>query len=199
MKARGSNASVVFVGDFLRASGKMPEAKLEFSAFAGKIKADHPPFQIQGTCGTHIFSAACGLSAATNTFTCQFLSRGTPRNSLVVEVTAHGSGSIPAVAEDFLAGGKLTVNADDRAYVATITGNTELDVDDRMVVTIDRWLSAAGLEGGDVLTLTMGCPGTYAACGARANTVNFRGFPFMPVANPANIARPRTESPSGKK
>lgn len=80
---------------------------------------------------------------------------------------------------------------------------------------VQRWTIRSGAIVGTVLRLQLdgaihpaatagqswdlytGCPGTWAACQERGNTVNFRGFPHVPTRNPSIV--PVTTTTGGKK
>lgn len=192
-----ANSRTLFTGAFAGAEAQGPKATVRFSAFGAKLRSEHPALRLASTCNVRVFSGPCGLDIADNIFTAEFRS-SSGLNRWNVLITAHGSGSIPSVPADFLAGGAIRWESGGRTMLATITANTEKNGADRLTITLDRDPGEA-LTVGDELTFWMGCPGTLAACVARENEANFRGFPFLPVANPANAARPKTNSASGKK
>jgi uncharacterized phage protein (TIGR02218 family) len=62
--------------------------------------------------------------------------------------------------------------------------------------TLELWQAMSEpIAPGDAFTVTAGCDKQFATCGAKfANTINFRGFPYMP-GNDAVLATPSATQP----
>jgi uncharacterized phage protein (TIGR02218 family) len=159
-------ASVNFVGQIRDVSFKGAAAKVNCVGFEHFLKQTVPRWRYQINCNHRVFDSKCSLDAS--------LYKTTTAVMLDATKTQLTSADFGAQVDGYFIGGKVTFGIESRTVIAH-TGS---------VVTLMYKFSE--LADGDTVDAFSGCNGRVETCRDKFNNViNFLGFPFIPVENPA--------------
>ncbi|MEI9995690.1 MAG: DUF2163 domain-containing protein [Rhizomicrobium sp.] len=127
-----------------------------------------------GRCGKDISSSAFAASAAV---------------ARVIDNRRFAVTGLDAYANGWFSQGKLT-------FTGGANAGRAMEVKRHAAGSIELWQAmSAPVAPGDTFTVTAGCDKQFATCRDRfANSVNFRGFPYMP-GNDAVLASPTQTQP----
>lgn len=157
---------VIFVGQIKNVSFKGAAANVQCVGFEHFLKMPVPLLRYQITCNWHLFSTECSKLKA------DFKVTGTV--TLDPTKTILNSGSFGILSSGYLTGGLVEFGDESRTIVAH-TGST---------ITIAYKMQL--LADGDSVDAYPGCDGRVETCRDKYdNVVNFLGFPFIPIENPA--------------
>ena len=159
-------ASVVFVGQVKNVSFKGTAAAVECVGFEHFLKMPVPLLRYQPTCNWKLFDSRCGKSKAEYKVTAVVTLDDTG--------TILSSATFGAESSGYFTGGLVEFGDTYRTIVASS--------DDTITIAFPF----PDLEDGNTVDAYPGCAGRVSTCKDKYdNLLNFLGFPFIPVENPA--------------
>jgi uncharacterized phage protein (TIGR02218 family) len=161
-----TEADVVFIGQIKNVAFQGITASITCVGFEHFLKKTIPTWRYQLTCNHNVFDSKCSLTAASYAET------------TTVVLDANGvdlvSSAFGAYSDGYFTGGQVLFGVESRTIVYHV-GNT-----------ITMMYKMVDLETNDSVTAYPGCDGRAETCRDKYdNIVNFLGFPFIPVENPA--------------
>jgi uncharacterized phage protein (TIGR02218 family) len=157
---------LVFLGQILAVSVKGPQAQATCKGIEYLLQNPALKDWYQPECNHTVFSAGCGLDA--NTY------KISPTITLDATETILTAAAFGAEADGYWTMGKVTFG-DDVRYITAHSGNS--------ITLMNKF---ADLETSDTVEVTPGCDGSVDTCKDKYdNLINFLGFPFVPIDNPA--------------
>lgn len=165
-------ADVIFIGQIRGTSFKGVQAEIKCVGFEFFLKMPIPVWRYQINCNHDLFDTRCGLDKETYKVgpTIIFL------DSTLTELTSAAFG----VGDNYFLGGEVVFGDEKRAIIYHV-GNT-----------IIMPFPMLELEDGDTVNVYPGCDQRIETCRDKfilqvpiSNIVNFLGFPFSPIDNPA--------------
>ncbi len=177
---------VIFKGEIGSVTFSGQSAKLDCTGYEIFLSQKIPRFRFQIMCNHFLFDPKCGLDKDDHKVDTTVASVETDERTLVVN-------SIGGHADNFFTFGWLEKGADKRMIISH-TG-TSIVLQHRL----------ADIIATDSVTIYGGCDRTIQICAAKYdNVVQYGGFPYIPLVNPATLSGPPTmprveQSDSGKK
>ena len=165
-------ADVIFIGQIKNVAFQGATASITCVGFEHFLKKTVPTWRYQLTCNHIIFDNNCQLSAASFEVT--------------TAVTVDSTGA-QLTSAAFLQDAELQ-DVDDGYWVRGIVifNDEARTVVEHVGNTITLMYKMKDLISTDTISITPGCDGRVETCYAKYNNViNFLGFPFIPVENPA--------------
>jgi len=167
-----TNADVVFIGQIKNVAFQGSTASITCVGFEHFLKKTIPTWRYQLTCNHNVFDSKCQLSAAAFRITTSI-----NLDSTKVQLTSSDflqDAFLNDVDDGYWTGGEILFGDESRSIVSH-TGST-----------ITLMYKMKELEDTDTITATPGCDGRVETCFDKYdNVINFLGFPFIPVENPA--------------
>lgn len=158
-----------FVGEIADAYPKNLELVFNCEDAMRRLEAPHPVALVQNQCANTLFDGLCGLSKASFTET-KAVGSG-PSITSIAMTSANPAGFYDLGTIRFTSGPCWGI----RRQVRSWNGSTL-----KLAAALPR-----NPQVGDTFEVTRGCLKTPAACTAFGNSVNFRGFLRVPVAETA--------------
>jgi len=167
-----TNADVVFIGQIKNVAFQGSAASITCVGFEHFLKKTVPTWRYQLTCNHNVFDSKCQLVGATYTVTTAISLDATGVQLTSSDFTQDASSE--DVEDGYWTGGQVLFGDEARTVIAHVDN------------TITLMYKMKELEDTDTITITPGCDGRVETCFAKYNNViNFLGFPFIPVENPA--------------
>lgn len=159
-------ADVIFIGQIKDVSFKGVQANVKCVGFEHFLKKTIPSWRYQLTCNHQVFDTNCSLTAASYKTTETITLDAT---KTILTGTAFGTKD-----DGYFIGGEVKFGVESRTIVAHV--GTAITIMYKMVDLADT----------DSVDAYPGCDGRAETCRDKySNILNFLGFPFIPVENPA--------------
>jgi len=159
-------ADVVFVGQIKDVSFKGVQASVNCVGFEHFLKKTIPAWRYQLTCNHQVFDTMCALTKASYKTTETITMDAT---KTILTGTAFGLED-----DGYFTGGEVVFGDESRAITAHV--GTAITIMYKFVELVDT----------DSVDAYPGCDGRAETCRDKySNILNFLGFPFIPVENPA--------------
>ena len=159
-------ADVLFIGQIKTVAFKGVKAVINCVGFEFFLKKTIPVWRYQLTCNHQVFDSLCGLTKSTY--------KTTTTISLDSTKLILSSSDFGAQVDGYFIGGEVIFGDESRA-ISNHVGN-DITLVYKMVTLVD----------GNSVDTYPGCDGRCETCRDKySNILNFLGFPFIPVENPA--------------
>lgn len=193
------SAERVFSGEVDDAKYAPPLITARASSLGALFERNIPIELIQPGCNATLFDNRCALLRADWKWTGLVTSYDSATGALVLNTVTRVLADAIALASGRFAGGMLIAGSGSTAQRRMIAGNTALVGSDITLTVATPFTTAPSV--GSTITFHPGCPGRYQedCIGFFNNGPRFRGFPFMPLANPSFANIRETQSTGGKK
>lgn len=159
-------AVVLFIGQIKTVAFKGVKATVNCVGFEHFLKKTIPFWRYQLTCNHDVFDSNCSLTKSSYLTSTSI--------SLDATKTILTSTAFGAEDDGYFTGGEIVFGDESRA-ISDHTGDN--------ITIVYRFLT---LADGDTVSAYPGCDGRAETCRDKySNILNFLGFPFIPVENPA--------------
>jgi len=173
----------------LMRKGNLGEVKRGKTAFTAEVRGlahllNQPVGRAYGYgCDADLGDARCTIDLTGAAF------KGEGTVASATDARRFTAAGLDVFADGWFTGGKLT-------WTSGANDGRAMEVKRHAGVSIELWQSMSeAVAAGDAFVITTGCDKQFATCKAKfANTINFRGFPYMP-GNDAVLAYPTATQP----